>query len=126
MAMPIEIEEYDGGRTIEVIANGKLEREDYQQFVPHFEKRLEEFGEIGILFVMKDFDGFAMWALWEDIKFEWNHYDDIARLAMVGDSDWKDWMSKFCKPFLKSEIEDFPTEEIDQARAWVRAHAENK
>lgn len=122
MPMPISIQEHDGGRTFEVTARGKLEKEDYEEFLPLFEKRLEEHGQIGILFVMTDFDGFEMWALWEDIKFEWNHYDDIARLAMVGESDWKEWMTRFCKPFLKSEIDDFPPEKLDEARAWVCAH----
>lgn len=123
MPMPIAIKEYDDGRTLEVTARGKLEKEDYQEFLPLFEERLKEHGRIGILFVMKDFDGFDMWALWEDIKFEWNHYDDIARLAMVGDSDWKEWMAKFCKPFLKSEIDDFRSDQLNEARDWVREHA---
>lgn len=122
--MPVTIQEYDGGRTIEVTARGRLIKEDYEEFLPVLEGRLEEHGKIGILFVMEGFEGFDMWALWEDIKFEWNHYDDIARLAMVGNSDWKEWMSNFCKPFLKSEVEDFRSKQLDEARDWVRAHAE--
>lgn len=120
MAMPVSITEHDEGRTFEVVARGKLEKADYETFLPRFEAKLAEFDRIGVLFVMEDFDGFDMWVLWEDIKLEWNHYDDIRKLAMVGESDWKDWMETFCKPFLKAEIRVFPPSEIDEAREWVR------
>jgi len=118
--MSVRIKEHDDGRTLEVAVTGKLEKADYDKFLPLFEDYQRTFGKIGVIFVMEHFDGFDMWALWEDTKFEWKHHDDIARLAMVGDSDWKEWMANFCKPFLKTEIRDYSLSELGIARAWVR------
>ncbi len=117
--MPIEFIEHNSGRDVEIVATGKLEVEDYDAFVPRFDNLIEKFGSIDVLFVMKDFGGFEMWALWEDIKLEWKHYANIGRLGMVGETSWEEWMATFCKPFTKSEIKYFDSSDISKARSWV-------
>jgi hypothetical protein len=82
--MPIVITEKSEGKVLEVRVSGKLVHEDYQQFVPEFERLVKQNGRIRVLFVMLDFQGWEGSALWDDIKFELKHFSDIERLAMVG------------------------------------------
>jgi hypothetical protein len=48
---------------------------------------------------MRDFQGWDARALWEDIKWDAKHFNQIERVAMVGDKKWQEWMAAFCKPF---------------------------
>lgn len=105
---------------LEVHVEGKLTREDYRLFVPEIETLIEKHGKLRILFDMKNFHGWDMTAIWEDIKFDIHHFGDLEKIAMVGEKKWQEWMSQFCKPFTKAEIRYFQSHEIDQARAWLR------
>ncbi len=106
---------------LEVHATGKLERNDYEAFVPKVEQMIEEHGKIRVLLILDDFHGWETGALWEDIKFDVKHFNDIERLAIVGDKKWERGMAGFCKPFTTARIKYFDKLEIDQARQWVQA-----
>jgi len=117
--MAVQLEEKAGGTIVEVDVSGKLRKEDYEQFVPMLEKLIEQFGKIRILFVMQDFHGWKAGALWEDVKFDWKHYSDIERLAVVGDKAWEKAMTVFCRPFTKARIRFFTPDQIDDGRKWL-------
>jgi len=68
---------------------------------------------------MREFHGWSLAALWEDIKFDLKHFKDIERLAMVGERKWEKWMATFCRPFTSSEIRYFDQSEADQAQQWI-------
>jgi len=104
---------------LEVQVGGKLDHEDYQDFVPKFEQLIKEHGKIRVLFEMVDFHGWKAGALWDDIKFDLKHFADIERLAIVGDTKWEQGMSLFCRPFTTAKIHYFHLDEVDKARAWL-------
>ena len=118
--MVLTVKEKEVGKFIEVVVSGKLSAEDYEQFVPKVEKDIAQNGKVRILFVMEDFHGWDMGALWQDIKFDIKHFADIECLAMVGDKKWEKGMAKFCIPFTKAKIRFFPPEEIEDARKWLQ------
>ena len=76
-------------------------------------------GKIKILFVMHDFHGWDMGAVWEDIKFATKHCRDIEKIAMVGESKWEKWMATICKPFTLSSIKYFEAGQVAEARQWL-------
>ena len=117
MTNAIEIIAADG--YLEVHASGKLTKEFYEEFVPAVESRIQESGKLKILFVMKDFHGWTAGALWEDIRFDMKHWNDIQRLAIVGESKWEAGMATFCKPFTGAMVKYFDQEKLDEARQWV-------
>lgn len=119
--MSFEITEVAQGRVIEVSVAGKLSKEAYEEFVPMTEERIKEFGKVRLLVVMHDFHGWDAGALWEDIKFDVKHFNDIERLAIVGESKWEKGMSVFCRPFTTAKIKYFDQSEIDAAREWIEA-----
>jgi len=117
--MAIELAELADGKTLEVRVSGKLTGEDYNHFVPAIDALIQKAGKIKILFIMHDFHGWEMGALWEDIKFDATHFSKIAKIAMVGEKAWEKWMSVVCKPFTTSSIKYFDAGEVEAARQWL-------
>jgi len=117
--MAIQLTEKNGGKILEVRVSGKLAHEDYQHFVPEFERLVKQKGKIRVLFEMADFHGWKAGALWDDIKFDLRHFSDIERLATVGDKKWEKGMSVFCKPFTTAKIRYLDTTQFVEARAWL-------
>jgi len=115
----VGLKELNGGKVLEVQLGGKLASEDYEQLVPTVERLVNEHGTIRILVEMHDFHGWTPSALWQDIKFDAKHFNDIERVAMVGETGWQHGMAVFCKPFTGANIRYFDRESIDEARAWI-------
>jgi SpoIIAA-like len=113
------IEIVASGNVLEVSVTGKLTKEAYQKLVPVVDKQIQDHGKLRILFVMHDFHGWTAGALWEDTKFDFQHWRDIERLAIVGESKWEQGMAAFCKPFTTAKIKYFDHSQLDAARAWV-------
>ena len=60
-----------------------------------------------MLIELRDFRGWTVGALWEDTKFGLFHFNDIERLAIVGDQQWEKTMAAFIKPFTAATIKYF-------------------
>ena len=117
--MAVELHEEAAGKVLEVRLSGKLTKEDYQRLTPEVERLIGQHGKIRMLVRMHDFHGWTMSALWEDIKFDWKHFSDIDRLALVGDSKWEAGMAAFCKPFTRATIRYFDSSKYDEAVNWL-------
>ena len=117
--MAATLTEKSDGKIIEVVATGKLHRDDYQFFVPKLDRAIKRHGKIRLLFHMIDFQGWTACALWEDVKFDVRHYSDVERLALVGDKAWQKGMGVFCKPFTTAEVRFFELKSLDDAHDWI-------
>lgn len=117
--MAIKLMEQDGGKLVEIEVSGKLRKEDYREFVPEFERLVTSHGKLRVLFEMKDFHGWDLAALWEDIKFDLKHFSDIERVAMVGEKSWEKGMAKFCVPFTRATVRYFDQTRLADAKTWV-------
>jgi hypothetical protein len=113
------VDEIAHGKVMEIDLHGRLTRQDYERFVPETEKLIRERGKLRILVTMHDFDGWDTGALWEDLKWDVKHFNDIERLAIVGEERWHKWMAGFCKPFTTATVRYFTFAHIDQAHAWL-------
>jgi hypothetical protein len=117
--MPIQVNEENGGKMLAIHVSGKLEKEDYQHFVPEFERLIGQHGKLRVLFDMNDFHGWEASAAWEDFKFGMKHFSDIERLAMIGEAKWQHGMAIFCKPFTKATVRYFDRVDGSEARKWL-------
>ena len=84
--MPVNLVQKNDGKILEVQVSGRLVGPDYQQFVPMFEQLLKTHSKLRLLFEMNDFHGWDAEAFWDDLKFDVKHYNDIERVAMVGET----------------------------------------
>jgi hypothetical protein len=113
------MKEEDGGKVIAVHVSGKLEKADYERFVPEFARLVREHGKLRVLFDMSGLHGWEVSAAWEDFKFGVEHFSDIERLAMVGEKKWQQGMATFCKPFTKAAVRYFDHADAAEARTWL-------
>lgn len=107
------------GPVLHVQVQGKLTKESYEIFAPMVDEQIKEHGRLRILFEMHDFHGWTLGAVWEDLKFDYSHWKDIERLAIVGESKWEEGMSVFCKPFTSAKVKYFDQSKLDEAKSWL-------
>lgn len=117
--MPIQLEEENGGKLLIVHVTGKLDGTDYEQFVPEFERLVQQHGKLRLLFDMTDFHGWTASALWADTQFAVLHFSDIDCLAVVGETKWQQGMATFCKSFTTATVRYFDQLNGVSARRWV-------
>ncbi len=117
--MPIRLNEEHGGKVLTVHVSGKLVAADYGRFVPEFDRLVRQHGRLRVLFNMTGFNGWEAGALWEDTKFAANHFADIERIAMVGETTWQHGMAMFCKPFTRATVRYFDHARAAEARTWL-------
>ena len=117
--MTVELKETDNGRMLEVHLTGKLVKEDYEAFPPAVERLVKQHGKLRMLVEMHDFHGWTVGASWEDIKFAMKHFNDIERLALVGDKIWEKGMATFCKPFTEAKVRYFDHTNAAEAQDWL-------
>lgn len=118
--MSAELHPETDKKVVEILLSGKLSREDYEHFVPEIEQMIKEHGKLRLLCHLKDFHGWTLGAIWEDVKFDLKHFSDIERLALVGDKKWEAGMAAFCKPFTRAKVRYFDAAEADKAAEWIR------
>lgn len=105
--------------TYELIVQGKLDKSDYQLFIPALEKSIDEHGEVNLLLNISNFHGWSPTALWEDLKFDLKHYNHVSRLALVSEDSDKQWMATLARPFTSADVRFFPERAHETAREWV-------
>jgi hypothetical protein len=117
--MTIQLNEENGGKLLTIHVSGKLEKTDYENFVPEFERLVRQHGKLRVLFEMSAFHGWEASALWEDTKFALKHFGDIERIAMVGEKRWQQGMATSCKPFTKAMLRYFDHADTAEAQKWL-------
>jgi hypothetical protein len=118
--MPVKFNDEDEGRILAIQVSGKLTKADYVYFAPEFERLVQLNGKLRVLFDLAEFQGWEGSALWECIKFDFKHFADIERIAMIGDARWEHGMAAFCKPFTKATVQYFDHGKIAGAWKWLR------
>ncbi|GAB6145481.1 SpoIIAA family protein [Desulfocicer niacini] len=115
----IQLTEVPAGTIVRLIFTDTLKKEDYEHFVPMVEKIMESRDKIRMVIELRDFKGWSAGAMWEDTKFGLSHFNDIERLAIVGDKQWEKTMTVFIKPFTTATVKYFDLDALDAANAWI-------
>ncbi len=115
----IRLEE-NGVKIVILTFREKLTKEDYELFVPQLEGLMDQGEPIRILVEFQEFKGWTLGALWEDTKFGTKHFNDIDRLAVVGDRQWEKFLAAFIKPFTTAKVRYFDSHEKEAAEKWLK------
>lgn len=117
----IEIMKESTERMLAVKATGTLTDSDYTEvWVPALEKIINEYEVANtLLYLDEDFEGWDMKAMWEDVKFGYNHRNDFARIAIVGAPNWVQWGVKLGEMMIDSEIKIYAPDDLTEALDWV-------
>ncbi len=109
-------------------AGEKLDAEDFDTFVPLFERIAERRpGTVPMLIKLKpDFRGWSIEGLWRDLKFDIRHRGQFDRIAIVGEKKLVEWGTKFSASLFSGKMRYFNLEEVEQAEKWVRTGSREK
>jgi SpoIIAA-like len=104
--------------------HGHMTKADYETvLIPHIEDKLKRHKKLrAYTEIAPDFAGIDPGAVWEDTKFDFRHFFDWERGALVTDVEWMKRAAKFFGFFgflTPWEIRAFPTAEASKAREWI-------
>ncbi len=104
--------------------SGELSKSEVSQMQAGAAEAIRRWGKIKALLILDGFRGWSREGDWGDVTFMSQHDKDIAKIAVVGDEEWKDLFFAFlAKGFRQAAIEYFPPGNIAKARAWLEAEA---
>lgn len=119
--MAYEIVKTDGP-VLHVRIKGMMQFADQQALHAVAKKLIAQGLKPRLLVILENFQGWEKGADWGDMNFFMDYGDDVVKMAIVGDTKWKEQVFAFtAKGLRKTEIEYFPTAELARAETWVRA-----
>lgn len=117
--MPFTI--VDGtGPIISVKISGEIDKTEVTQIQAAALGAIQRCGKIRALFILDNFHGWKRDGNWGDISFMTQHDQEISKIAVVGDEQWRDLVCAFlAKGFRAAAVEYFVPTDLPKARAWL-------
>jgi hypothetical protein len=98
---------------------GKVTAEDYQQLDPEVQALVNQYGKVGLLLDLQELAGEEAKAWLPDLKFGRQFHDKIAKMAIIGDKRWEEWLTAFADLFYAKQAKFFKPDETEKAWAWL-------
>ncbi len=77
-------------------------------------------GKVRVLIHLENFAGWEPGEQWGDVSFFFRHDHDIERIAIVGESRWRDKMQMFLfADYRQAEARFFAETDLEPACAWL-------
>ena len=110
----------EGNNLAVVHVSGQLGLDEYQQIQNQTHSAIQHVGEIKILVLLKDFEGWATGKGWEDTSMAEQLDPYLKKMAIVGDEKWRDLVEVFTLKGLRPvPIEYFASDSDKEARRWL-------
>lgn len=100
-------------------AEGKIVKEDYENFLPLLDEMVKKHEKIKAYIEVKELDGVTLPALWEEIKGDVKYFDNFNRVAVVGEAKWKETATKAANILPHVEAKYFDISEKQKAKEWI-------
>lgn len=118
----IEIEHSTADKLVTIRASGALSAADYDHAIPELEEAIRKSGgNLNAVVSLEGVESMAVGAIWKDLKFDIDHYDDFRRMAIVGASGFPEGAGKAAGLVTNAEVEFFETGDLEDARRWAAA-----
>ena len=110
------------GSVISAKISGELSKSEVSQIQAAALEAIRRCGKISALFILENFQGWKREGEWGDVSFLIEHDKEIAKIAVVGEDQWRDFTYAFlAKGFREAKVEFFLPEDLAKARAWLEA-----
>lgn len=116
----IEIHEERGSDIVTVRASGIVTKSDVEAAVPQLERLMEERSPMRLYADLIGLDRFESAGLWEELKFDLRHREDIARIAFLVSTPGEEWTGWLGGLLIGAESRQFHRGEEAAALAWLR------
>eukprot|EP01068_Selenidium_serpulae_P002418 Selendium_serpulae@DN2441_c0_g1_i1.p3 len=106
-------------------SNDKLTSADYKNvLVPKMDDTVKEYKKVNCVFAMgKDFRGWEMCAVWQDMQLGWRHRKAFEKVAVVGGPRWVRFATRVCSWIFgclsPAEVSVFEEDKSIDAWKWV-------
>ncbi len=121
--MAIKVLERSTGNVVAIEISGKLESRELQQLEPKVEAIIEEYDEVNILVILREFRGYHLVNLWEDMKLGTRYIDKVNRVAIAGHESWEKMVTSILQPL---GIRYFDISRVEDAWQWVKGTADDR
>jgi hypothetical protein len=112
------------GPIVSIKITGELGIAEVKQVQGVAKEAIRRRGKISALFILDDFRGWKRAGEWGDLTFLTEHDKDIAKIAVVGEEEWRDLVYAFlAKGFRRAAVEFFLPVDLAKARGWLEADA---
>jgi hypothetical protein len=102
--------------------SGKLTHPQLAALQKSAAEYIEKQGEISVLILTENFQGWEKGGDWADVSFSAKHDRSIKKIAIVGDKAWEGLALVFtAKGIRRVPIEYFQPADLVKAKAWVAA-----
>jgi hypothetical protein len=110
------------GPIISAKVSGELGKSEVSEIQAAALEAIRRCGKISALFVLDNFLGWKRGDDWGDISFMTEHDQEIAKIAVVGEEEWRDLIYAFlAKGFRQARVEYFLPGDLAKAQAWLKA-----
>lgn len=117
----LNIDQPNENEVVKIEVSKKLTMEDYEKYLPEFDRLFEKYDALRFYIVLEDFFGFELEALLEEIKFDYRHKNQFGKSAIVGDKKWEEWLANFSGLLVESRMKFFEKEQKQEAWNWVNS-----
>ena len=108
------------GPVISAKISGELGKSEVSQIQAAALDAIGRCGKISALFIFENFRGWKREPDWGDVTFMTEHDQEITKIAVVGEEQWRDLVFAFlAKGFRQAEVEYFLPGDLAKARAWL-------
>jgi hypothetical protein len=108
------------GSIVSARISGELGSSEVRQIQELAAEAIRRSGKISALFILENFRGWKREGEWGDITFLTEHDKEIAKIAVVGDEEWRDLIYAFlAKGFRQAAVEYFLPGDLSKARSWL-------
>lgn len=116
----VEVSTESTGNILVLRAAGKLTRRDYKDvIIPRLESIIRSHGKAR--FLLDDFNGWEVAALWNDARFGLAHRNDFEKIGVIGAPRWVAWSLKLVALITSGEFRSFAASERGAALSWIKA-----
>jgi hypothetical protein len=108
------------GPVISAKISGEIAKSEVSEIQATALEAIRRCWQINALFILENFRGWKRQDEWGDITFLTEHDKEIAKIAVVGEEELRDFIDVFlAKGFRGAEVEYFLPANLASARAWL-------
>lgn len=108
-------------KIVELDFSGEITGEDYKSVKPKIEEVMEEKGKVKFLMDLTNAEGFNLGAVYQDIKFDVEHFKNIGATAVVASKKTYEMMVKAINTIYPEKVYHF--EDQKSALTWLKGQA---
>jgi hypothetical protein len=108
------------GNLVAIRMSGVLVRSDYNEFLTLTKQKVAEFEDIRLFIEIENFQEITVQSLWEEIKFEFKYFNNIDKLAIIGEKDWQRRAASVITAITTAQVRYFDKSEREYALTWIQ------